>query len=223
MAIAFGRAIMTTDVTAKAQSGKAPQPEPKEAARGKKETGKSQSEKAPEPESREPARGQQTPSPARVIMVGADLRGVNFQDVNLEHADLRASDISGVSFSGRNLRYIDLRGATAHGTSFQGASLYGAKMQGLEAFGADFRNSDMRQANLGGIYLEGAMMPPLERRASPGEIADGGEQREQDWQERLAERRMKGQEGSGGNDQSDQARGRSLPQEQKEQKRGRGR
>jgi hypothetical protein len=185
-------------------------------------TVKAQSEKAPEPEPREPARGQETPAPARVSMVGADLRGVNLQDVNLEHADLRASDIRGVNFSGRNLRYADLRGAIAHGANFQGASLYGAKMQGMEAFGADLRHSDLRQANLGGIYLEGAMLPPPERRVSPSEIGDGSGQRDQNWQEQFAEQR-KSQAGSGGNDQSDEARGRSLPQERKQRNRGRGR
>jgi uncharacterized protein YjbI with pentapeptide repeats len=96
-------------------------------------------------------------------------------------------------------------------------------MQGIEAFGADLRHSDLRQANLGGAYFEGAQLPPLERRASPSEIAGGVEQREQNWQEQLAQQRKKSQEDSGENDQSDQARGRSVPHEQKQQKRGRGR
>jgi hypothetical protein len=97
----------------------------------------------------------------RIDWRGADLRGVNLQDVNLEGADMRAVDARGVNFSRSNLRYADFRGAQVQQANFQRANLYGAKMQGIEAQMADFRGADLRQTNMSGAYMDGAMMPSL--------------------------------------------------------------
>ena len=97
-------------------------------------------------------------------LAGADPRGVNMANMNLEGVDLRASDVSGANFSGSNLRYADFRGARIVGANFQNASLYAAKMQGVEANQADFRGSDLRMTNFGGAYMEGVVLPGV----SPG-------------------------------------------------------
>jgi hypothetical protein len=145
--------------------------------------------------------------------------------MNLESADLRAADLREVNFFGSNLRYADLRGASVQGANFQRATLYGAKLQGVEAYRADFRNCDLRLANFGGAYTDGAVIPPAEwRQPSPGEIADGLGTDEKPWDERLEEERKGTQDSNAGNgqgDQNEQARGRSLPHEQREKGRRR--
>ncbi len=176
------------------------------------------------PGQNEPATGHETVSPGRVDYRCADLRGCDMGGISLEHADFRAADLQGVNFSGCNLRYADFRGANVQGASFQNASLYGAKMQGAEAFQADFRNTDLRQANFGGAYLDKAMMPPLERRPSPGEIAEQAGQQEKPWkQNEIGRKDNEIQGGNTRNDQNVQAGGRSLPVEQQDWGRGRGR
>jgi uncharacterized protein YjbI with pentapeptide repeats len=172
----------------------------------------------PEPAAKKPAGGGESPAPGRMNCVGANLRGANMARLNLEHADFRAADLRGVDFTGSSLRYADMRGASVQGANFQNASLYGAKMQGVEAFGADFRNCDLRQVNFGGAYREGAFLPGL----SPGDIGDGLVLQEKPWEQIEMERSQKAnQDGNADNDQSEQARGRSLPNEQKDRGPGR--
>jgi hypothetical protein len=181
--------------------------------------GQSEMEKQAEPGRKEPAAAKESPSPARVDYRCANLRGSDMGGISLEHADFRAADLQGVNFSGCNLRYSDFRGANVSGANFQNASLYGAKMQGAEAFNADFRNSDLRLANFRGAYLDKAMMPL----PSPGEIDGGAGQQAKSWREELAQRRNSGQDDNAGNDQNGQAHGRSLPGEERDKGRGRGR
>jgi hypothetical protein len=169
------------------------------------------------PEQKAPAAKHETVSPGRVDYRCADLRGCDMGGISLEHADFRAAELQGVNFSGSNLRDADFRGANVVGANFQNASLYGAKMQGVVAFHADFRHSDLRHADFRGAYLDKTMMPPL----SPSEIAAGPRQQEKPWREELAESRKDGQDGNTGNDQNGQARGRSLPDEQRGRGRGR--
>jgi uncharacterized protein YjbI with pentapeptide repeats len=172
----------------------------------------------PEPAAKKPAGGGETPTPVRIDWRCVNLRGASMAGISLEHADMRAADLRGVDFSGSNLRYADLRGASVQGANFQNATLYGAKMQGAEAHGADFRNCDLRQVNFGGAYTDGALMPPL----SPGDIGDGLALQEKPWEQIEMERSQKAnQDGNADNDQSEQARGRSLPKEQKDRGPGR--
>ena len=109
-----------------------------------------------------------------------DMRGGNMTGLNLRNADMRAGNFAGCNFSGSDLSYADFRGANVQGAIFQNATLYGAKMQGAAAHRADFRGADLRQCNFGGAYLEGAVMPPPERRPTPSEIARDKGTREPD-------------------------------------------
>jgi uncharacterized protein YjbI with pentapeptide repeats len=113
----------------------------------------------------------------RIDWRGADLRGVNLQDVNLEGADMRAVDARGVNFSRSNLRYADFRGAQVQQANFQRANLYGCKMQGIEAQMADFRGADMRQTNMSGAYIDGAIMPSVSTVKEELELALFGRKR----------------------------------------------
>jgi Pentapeptide repeats (8 copies) len=171
----------------------------------------------PRPAAPKPDAGGETPSPARIDWRCVNLRGASMAGISLEHADMRAADLRGVDFSGSNLRYADLRGASVQGANFQNATLYGAKMQGAEAHGADFRNCDLRQVNFGGAYTDGALMPPL----SPGDIGDGLALQEKPWNQRLEEDRKGNEDGNTGGGQNEQARARSLPNEQKDRGPGR--
>ena len=118
-----------------------------------------------------------------------DMRGGNMTGLNLRNADMRAGNFAGCNFSGSDLSYADFRGANVQGAIFQNATLYGAKMQGAAAHRADFRGADLRQCNFGGAYLEGAVMPPPERRPTPSEIAKDKGTREPDRSRRTRGRR----------------------------------
>jgi Pentapeptide repeats (9 copies)/Pentapeptide repeats (8 copies) len=176
-------------------------------------------------------RPETTPGPApreapagRTDYRAANLRGTDMSGLNLEHADFRGADVRDVNFTGSNLRYADFRGSDVSGANFQHASLYGAKMQGVTAFEADFRNSDLRQANFGGAYLEGSMMPPPERRPSPGEIAADAGPRDEVWRQKVGEDRRDDRGGGDAQDGQDEPdRGPPRPEEQRDQGRRRGR
>jgi len=158
-------------------------------------------------------------SPRRVDYRGADLPGQQFVDMNLDYYDFRGANLRDANFTGSDLRYTDFRGAEIHRANFQHTSLYGAKMQGAEAFGADFRHAKLQLANLQGAYTEGALF----NTQSPGDLVAGGGMQEKSWKQReLDSNRMTGQDGNADNDQNGQGRQRSLPAEQRQQKRKQG-
>jgi hypothetical protein len=101
--------------------------------------------------------------------------------------------------------------------------LYGAKMQGVVAFNADFRNTDLRQSNFGGAYLDKAMMPPLERRASPGVIGGQSEQDAKTMRESAAGKLAGGEDRKAGDTQQGQTRENSPGGEQRDKGHGKGR
>jgi hypothetical protein len=68
---------------------------------------------------------------ARVILLGADLRGAQLQGANLVGAQLQ----------GANLEEAEL----------QGADLLGAQLQGADLFKAQLQGADLREANLYGV------------------------------------------------------------------------
>jgi hypothetical protein len=163
-----------------------------------------------------------TPSP-RTDWRGVDLRGGRFSETSVEGFDFRGANLSGCDFSGCNARYCDFRGANVQGANFQGASLYGAKFQGAEIQHADFRGCNLQQTDFRGAYTEGAMMDrsrsPSDIAANPREPGSGQEQESRYWRTKIAnEGRPDAQSGNTGNDQSENAQGRVLHKEQRQQK-----
>jgi hypothetical protein len=79
--------------------------------------------------------------------------------------------------------------------------------------------------NNGALGLQAADQDKPESLPSPGEIGDGKVAQEGGmyWRQKIKEERMGNQGGNAGNDQNEQYRERSLPEEQQEQGRGRGR
>jgi hypothetical protein len=167
------------------------------------------------PEYRETVTQTEVVTPDRRDYRGANLRGNSLSGMTLEHFDFRGADLQGVNFSGSRLRYSDFRGAELQGAIFKGASLYGAKMQGAELFGVDFQHTDLRQTDLRGAYLEGALYPA----PSPGDLAVGVRTLEKSWDERYeGERKAATEGGNADTDQNQRNRERSLPAEQRQQR-----
>lgn len=109
--------------------------------------------------------------PTRLVLDGADLRGVVLSGARLSGASLRAANLDGALLVGADLRGADLAGASlreAHlsgadmtraDLSFcdlRGASLLTAEMSNAVATGADLREALLHSATLSGATLRGA-------------------------------------------------------------------
>lgn len=84
--------------------------------------------------------------------------------------------------------------------------------------------SDIARGNTGTVH--GQQQDDSRAEPSPSDIARGNGQvleQEKTWQEKEIEREKARQDGNAGNDQNERAKGRSLPDEQKEQEKERGR
>src|SRR5262245_58336900 len=62
------------------------------------------------------------------ILVGQDLRGVNFSDANLSEANFTNSNLSEADLSNANLIWADFSGADLTGANLSGAKLNHATM-----------------------------------------------------------------------------------------------
>lgn len=74
---------------------------------------------------------------------GADLRGVDLREANLQGADLQRADLRGADLRGANLQWAGLQGADLRRADLQGANLQWADLRG-----AYLRRADLRGANL---------------------------------------------------------------------------
>ncbi|CAK9065253.1 unnamed protein product [Durusdinium trenchii] len=97
---------------------------------------------------------------------GADLRGIQLQGANLRCAKLQGADLRGACLQGANLTKAELQAADLRGAQLQGATLHDArlasatlvraKLQGVWFMHADLSGSDLTGADLSGAYLAGA-------------------------------------------------------------------
>ncbi|HEY0739300.1 MAG TPA: pentapeptide repeat-containing protein [Herpetosiphonaceae bacterium] len=95
-------------------------------------------------------------------LLGAKARNiVDFQQVDLREADLRASPLFAVNLRGAILREANLRGAILYsadlsGTNLRGADLSGTNLRGANLYRANFYRANLRGADLSGTNLRGA-------------------------------------------------------------------
>lgn len=96
------------------------------------------------------------------------LKGLHFEEANLQNANLSGVDLYECVFRGADLRGANLEKATGFRTYFNKADLREAKLSGnyahAEFGGADLRGADLREAQLeyarlDGANLEGAKLP----------------------------------------------------------------
>lgn len=81
----------------------------------------------------------------------ADLRGANFTEADLSHADLRKACLLGANFTHANLSEADLRGANLTGIGMSGVPTVFNKTFGK----ANFKGANLSKADLRGVDLEG--------------------------------------------------------------------
>src|SRR5579864_492438 len=86
----------------------------------------------------------------------ADLRGYDFSQRYLGHANLREADLSGANFYMADLRNACLAGANLSNANLTGANLSGADLRGATLTGATMLVADLRDALLHGANLLGA-------------------------------------------------------------------
>jgi len=94
-----------------------------------------------------------------VSLYGADLSGLDFQEIKILHAlDLRYADLQGSNMAGCDLRYSDLFKANMKNVILHDANLHGANLKGACLCGADLRVCDLSGADMHGADLRGANM-----------------------------------------------------------------
>ena len=89
-----------------------------------------------------------TPDLAWANLIGLNLEGVNFSDVNLKLAFCRTTNFSNA----------DLRGSNLYGTNFQDSRLESAQMQNTNLEGANLIKAELKNANLEGANLKLAQL-----------------------------------------------------------------
>lgn len=91
---------------------------------------------------------------------GCDLSEINFNRMDLSHANLQGADLSSSTFFLTNLSYANLRDTILNGAVFGGADLGDADLTG-----ADLRGVSLDSAYLGGTKMTGEMVTthPLEK------------------------------------------------------------
>ena len=96
-----------------------------------------------------------------LISLTDDLNGVDFDSVDLSHADFNGKILEGAIFSDANLSYANLQGCDLYWANFYRASLIGADLRNTCLCGAnltlaDLSGADLRHANLGIDNLGGS-------------------------------------------------------------------
>jgi hypothetical protein len=90
------------------------------------------------------------------LIVGADLRGIDFSHADMSWAALHCANLQGVDMQVANLRYADLRGAALQGSFLQGSNLHYANLRYADLRGANLRHSDLHGADMQGANMQGA-------------------------------------------------------------------
>jgi uncharacterized protein YjbI with pentapeptide repeats len=97
-----------------------------------------------------------------VNLIGAILRGADFQYANLSHSDLSYSDISSTNLKGANLQYANLKGANLQYANLKGANLQCANLKGANLQCANLKGANLQYAhlsnNLAGANLIGVSL-----------------------------------------------------------------
>lgn len=89
----------------------------------------------------------------QAVMVGCDLRNMDFSDSVLSFADLRDSDLSGANLRNADLRGADLRGANLSGADLKWANVSGANFENTELSGTNFFRTNVRGAKINGLIM----------------------------------------------------------------------
>jgi hypothetical protein len=84
----------------------------------------------------------------RLVLIAADLAGVNLQRADLREADLQRADLQRADLRGANLYEANLYGANLYGADLQRADLEEANLQRADLKGANLQRADLREANL---------------------------------------------------------------------------
>jgi uncharacterized protein YjbI with pentapeptide repeats len=102
------------------------------------------------------------------VKVRPDLSGADFQEADLNGADLRRANLSGADLSDATLYKADLRRANLWGATLMDATLYKADLRGADLHNsllyrailekADLRGADFTWANLRRAYLRDAQL-----------------------------------------------------------------
>lgn len=90
---------------------------------------------------------------SRSDLSGADLRGLNLDDVWFWRSSLRSAKLQGGSFKGANFAFADLKEAGLSSAILQDACLYRTQLRGAVLLGADLQDADFTEALLQGAYL----------------------------------------------------------------------
>ncbi|MGK5091220.1 pentapeptide repeat-containing protein [Deltaproteobacteria bacterium TL4] len=90
----------------------------------------------------------------RTSFVGANLEGAIFDDADLVHADLRDSNLKGVSFKGVLMQRARLQRANLENAVFQNADLEGSSFESAWIRKADFSKAQMQGANFRWAMLQ---------------------------------------------------------------------
>ncbi|HEY9627394.1 MAG TPA: pentapeptide repeat-containing protein [Coleofasciculaceae cyanobacterium] len=106
-----------------------------------------------------------------VLPPKADLRGVNFQDTNLQGAELsevdlqnsiliranfKAAHLDKADFRGANFLFAMFEGASAESANFQGTNVVASHFEQAKLKGAKFQGANCRQTRFDQANLEGA-------------------------------------------------------------------
>lgn len=78
----------------------------------------------------------------------ADLKGQNFQGLDLSQGRFARADLSGANLSGTNLSKADLRGVDLSGANLSGANLSGACLYRADLSGANLAEADLTDTQL---------------------------------------------------------------------------
>ena len=110
-------------------------------------------------------------------LVGADLRGFKFNNIDLRSADLTLCDCQDVRILNSNLSFIKLRGSVLIDASLIGCNLLGSKLYRSDCRNASFKKSnlsgvDFRKANLAGAILSSSNMVLADLRGANLQGAD---------------------------------------------------
>ena len=100
--------------------------------------------------------------------LGANLKGINFSQVDLREADLwganlceaalQSANLAGARLEFANLKNADLSQTDLHGSSLRAAGLSGAILSGANLKSSDLSSADLRKANLVGADLSSASL-----------------------------------------------------------------
>ena len=103
------------------------------------------------------------PEMPKIDLKYQDLRGLNFEYINLSNSDFRranfdTANISNVNFTGTHLSYTDLSGKDLTGTILTGAYLSYTSLAGVDLSGKDLTGTTLTGVDLSGMDLTGTIL-----------------------------------------------------------------